>query len=107
MQRFADRSGLDVYVCHLPPGTSKWNKVEHRLFCYISRNWAGRPLVDVVSVVGLISSTTSCKGLRVVCQSDSGVYLRGKKVGDEEFKAVNILRVGSHGEWNYVISPIK
>jgi len=107
LQRFADRSGLDVYVCHLPPGTSKWNKVEHRLFCYISRNWAGRPLVDVVSVVGLISSTTSCKGLRVVCQSDSGVYLRGKKVGDEEFKAVNILRVGSHGEWNYVISPIK
>ena len=107
LQRFADMSGLDVYVCHLPPGTSKWNKVEHRLFCFISKNWAGQPLVDVETVVSLISSTTTRKGLRVVCQSDSNVYLRGKKISDEEFKAVNISKVGSHGEWNYIISPTK
>jgi hypothetical protein len=107
LQKFADRSGLDVYVCHLPPGTSKWNKVEHRLFCFISKSWAGRPLVDVETVVSLISSTTTCKGLCVVCQSDSGVYLRGKKVSAEEFKAVNISKIGSHGEWNYIISPTR
>ena len=107
LQKFADRSGLDVYVCHLPPGTSKWNKVEHRLFCFISKSWAGQSLVDVETVVSLISSTTTCMGLCVVCQSDSGVYLRGKKVSDEEFKAVNISKIGSHGEWNYIISPTR
>jgi transposase len=107
LQRFADRSGLDVFVCHLPPWTSKWNKVEHRLFCYISKSWAGKPLVDVETVVSLISNTTTRRGLRVVCQSDSGVYLRGKKVDDEEFKAINISKIGLHGEWNYVISPTK
>ncbi|MCL2359925.1 MAG: ISAzo13 family transposase [Candidatus Bathyarchaeota archaeon] len=107
LQRFADRSGLDVFVCHLPPGTSKWNKVEHRLFCYISKSWAGKPLVDVETVVSLISNTTTRRGLRVVCQSDSGVYLRGKKVSDEEFKAVNISKIGSHDEWNYIISPTR
>jgi len=107
LQRFADRSGLDVFVCHLPPGTSKWNKVEHRLFCYISKCWAGKPLVDVATVVSLISNTTTRKGLRVVCQSDDGVYLRAKKVGAEEFKAINISKIGLHGEWNYMITPTK
>jgi hypothetical protein len=107
LQRFANRSGLLLYVSHLPPGTSKWNKVEHRLFCFISKSWAGRPLVDVQTVVNLISSTTTRKGLRVVCQSDGGVYLRAKKVDDKEFEVINISRILPHGEWNYIIAPIK
>ena len=107
LQGFADRSGLDVYVSHLPPGTSKWNKVEHRLFCFISKNWAGRLLVDVESVVSLISSTSTRKGLRVICHFDGGVYVRAMKVDDATFEAINILKIGSHGEWNYKISPIK
>ena len=105
LQRFADRSGLDLYVSHLPPGTSKWNKVEHRLFCYISKNWAGRPLVDVETVVNLISNTTTRKGLKVICQPDDSVYVRAKKVGAAEFEAINISKVLPHGEWNYIISP--
>jgi hypothetical protein len=107
LQGFADRSGLDLYVSHLPPGTSKWNKVEHRLFCFISKSWAGRPLVDVESVVSLISSTTTRRGLKVVCQPDGRVYVRARKVDDVAFGAINILRIGSHGEWNYKISPTK
>jgi transposase len=107
LQGFANRCGLDLYVSHLPPGTSKWNKVEHRLFCFISKNWAGRPLVDVESVVSLISNTTTCRGLKVVCQFDSRVYVCARKVDDVEFEAINILRIGSHGEWNYKISPTK
>jgi len=81
--------------------------VEHRLFCYISKSWAGQPLVDVQTVVNLISNTTTRKGLRVVCQSDGGVYLRAKKVDDKEFEAINISRILPHGEWNYIIAPIK
>jgi len=86
---------------------SKWNEVEYRLFRYISKSWQGKSLVDVVIVVNLISSTTACKGFRVVCQSDGDVYLWVKKVDDREFGAINISRILPHGEWNYIIFPTK
>jgi len=107
LQGFADRVGLDVFVCHLPPGTSKWNKVELGCFVLFLRVGLVVLLVSVESVVSLISGTTARKGLRVICQSDSREYLRGKKVGAKEFKAINISKIGLHGEWNYMISPTK
>jgi hypothetical protein len=98
---------LAVHISHLPPGTSKWNKVEHKLFCYISKNWAGTPLVDVETVVQLISNPTTKTGLKVVWVEDVRKYLSAIKVDDDVFKAINISRIPPHGQWNYVISPIK
>ena len=105
LQGFCDRNGLEVEVCHLPPGTSKWNKVEHRLFAQISKNWRGRPLVSLEVIVSLIASTTTSKGLEVRCAVDPAVYERGIRVSDEEMDAIEIDRNEFHGEWNYAIRP--
>ena len=105
LQKFADETGLSISVCHFPPGTSKWNKVEHRLFSFISSNWRGEPLRDYETIVNLISRTTTAKGLQVTCRLDRRKYPTGRKVTDEEIKRVNLKRNRFHGEWNYTIHP--
>jgi hypothetical protein len=105
LQKLADQTGLEITVCHFPPGTSKWNKVEHRLFSFISSNWRGEPLVDYQTIVSLIARTTTAKGLDVQCRLDRRRYVVGTKVSDEELAAVNILPCAFHGEWNYTIRP--
>jgi transposase len=105
LQRFADQSGLQIQVCHFPPGTSKWNKIEHRLFSFISRNWRGRPLVSRQAIVELIGATTSTAGLKVYAQLDESTYERGVEVPDTDLAAVNLTPNEFHGEWNYLIKP--
>jgi len=105
LQSFADDTGLLVSVCHFPPGTSKWNKIEHRLFSFISSNWRGEPLRDYETVVALIAKTTTAKGLTVTCRLDRRKYPSGRKVTKEEMKRVNLQPHKFHGEWNYVIRP--
>lgn len=105
LQRFCDRNSMEVEVCHLPPGTSKWNKVEHRLFAQISKNWRGRPLVSLEVIVSLIASTTTSTGLEVRCAVDPTTYERGIRVTDEEMGSIDIVRDDFHGDWNYVIRP--
>jgi transposase len=105
LQRLADKTRLAVCVCHFPPGTSKWNKIEHRLFSYISRNWRGQPLVSRKAVVELIGATTSTAGLKVYARLDEATYPRKIKVSDAELAAVNLTRDEFHGEWNYTIMP--
>ena len=105
LQRLASETGLRIAVCHFPPGTSKWNKIEHRMFCHISRNWRGRPLTSQEAVVSLIGSTTTATGLRIQAQVDDNPYPTGIKVSDEQMRAVQIERAEFHGEWNYTISP--
>jgi len=105
LQRLADETGLQVTVCHLPPGTSKWNKIEHRLFSHISMNWRGRPLVSHEVAVELISATTTRAGLQVHAQLDTGEYPTKVKVTDEQMAAVNLRPHPYHGEWNYTIVP--
>ena len=105
LQQFADETGLTVTVCHFPPGTSKWNKVEHRLFSFISSNWRGKPLRDYETVVRLIAGTTTAKGLAVTCRLDRRKYAVGRKVTDAEFARVNLQPDPFHGEWNYTILP--
>jgi len=106
LQKLADETGLSISVCHFPPGTSKWNKVEHRLFSFISSNWRGEPLRDYETIVNLISRTTTAKGLHVTCRLDRRKYPTGRKVTDEEIKQVNLKRNTFHGDWNYVINPV-
>jgi len=105
LQKLADETGLVVQVCHFPPGTSKWNKVEHRLFSFISSNWRGEPLRDYETVVRLIAHTTTAKGLRVTCRLDRRSYPVGRKVSDEEYAAIHLKPYSFHGEWNYRIEP--
>ena len=105
LQRFADETGLKVTVAHLPPGTSKWNKIEHRLFAFITMNWRGKPLVSHQVIVQLIGSTTTEAGLKVCCELDANQYPKGLKVSDAEMQAINISRDEFQGEWNYTISP--
>ena len=105
LQELANQTGLEIHVSHYPPGTSKWNKIEHRLFCYITKNWAGQMLVDIVTVVNLISHTTTEKGLKVQCVTDTNHYELKKKPTEEEYANINLLRKRFHGEWNYVIKP--
>jgi hypothetical protein len=105
LQRFADETGLTVTVCHLPPGTSKWNKIEHRLFSHISMNWRGRPLTSHEVVVELIAATTTRKGLRVRAESDPALYPTGVEVTDAQIEALSLRRHAFHGEWNYDLSP--
>ena len=107
LQEFADRSGLALSVSHLPPGTSKWNKIEHRLFSFISQNWLGKPLISHEVIVSLIAPVTTRAGLTVKCQLDTNKYPTGTVVTDEELSAVNIERDDFHGEWNYTIHPRK
>ncbi len=103
LQGLSNELGIDIFVCHFPPGTSKWNKIEHRLFSFIAKNWRGRPLVSYEVIVNLIASTKTQKGLEVKCQLDERKYEKGIKVSDEEFKKINIEREAFHGEWNYKI----
>jgi hypothetical protein len=105
LQGFADKSGLAIRVCHFPPGTSKWNKVEHRLFSFISSNWRGEPLRDYETIVRLIATTTTAKGLNVTCRLDRRRYPVGRKVSDDDIATVNLTPHSFHGEWNYVIRP--
>jgi hypothetical protein len=105
LQGLADRTGLMLTVCHFPPGTSKWNKVEHRLFSFISSNWRGEPLRDYETVVRLIAGTTTAKGLTVTCRLDHRKYPVGRKITDDEFAHVNLRPDKFHGEWNYTIHP--
>ena len=101
VQRFASAAGIEVTVCHFPPGTTKWNKIEHRLFSHITMNWRGRPLVSHDVVVNLIGSTTTASGLRVKARLDKRTYPLGVEVSDEELEAVDLLRHRFHGDWNY------
>jgi Rhodopirellula transposase DDE domain len=105
LQGLADEIGLRMTVCHFPPGTSKWNKIEHRMFCHITENWRGRPLVSRAVVVNLIGRTKTRTGLRINAELDTNTYKTGLKVSDEEFATINIKRAEFHGEWNYTISP--
>ena len=105
LQRFSNDSGLSISVSHFPPGTSKWNKIEHRLFSYISKNWRAKPLTSLLVMLNLIGATTTAKGLIVKANLDEKIYLTGIKVTEEEKKKLNIKRSDFHGEWNYTISP--
>ncbi len=105
LQALSNATGLEVEVCHFPPGTSKWNKIEHRLFCHVTRNWQGRPLETYEVVVSLIGATTTETGLKVYAELDATKYEKGHKVPDEEFAKLNITPSRFHGEWNYVIRP--
>jgi Rhodopirellula transposase DDE domain len=105
LQELADDLGLRITVCHFPPGTSKWNKIEHRMFCHITQNWRGKPLRSRAVVVNLIGNTTTRTGLKVRAELDTNSYPTGIEVSDEELAAVNIKRARFHGDWNYTISP--
>jgi hypothetical protein len=105
LQKFADESGLALSVCHFPPATSKWNKIEHRLFSFISSNWRGEPLRDYETIVNLIAETTTAKGLTVTCRLDRRKYPTGPKITAEEMNQVNLYPEKFHGEWNYIIKP--
>ena len=105
LQTLADETGLTISVCHYPPGTSKWNKIEHRLFCHISQNWRGRPLTSRLAVVELIAATTTRTGLSVACEVDATDYQKGIKVTAAEIDSLSITRDDFHPEWNYTISP--
>lgn len=105
LQAFATETGLRISVSHFPPGTSKWNKIEHRMFCHISTNWRGQPLTSHEVVVNLIGNTTTTQGLSITAELDTNDYPKGKKVSDDDFGAINIRRANFHGDWNYKISP--
>jgi hypothetical protein len=105
LQQFADRTGLVVSVCHFPPGTSKWNKIEHRMFCFISQNWRGRPLCSHAAIVSLIGSTATSTGLKIRCELDRAHYPQGVEVTDEQMAAIQIEPAPFHGDWNYTIWP--
>ena len=106
LSQFAKRTGIEVHVSHFPRGTSKWNKVEHCLFCYISKSWQGKPLISVEVAVNLIGSTTTTKGLKVICQRDDNIYERGKTVSDEEFEAISIEKIEPLNDWNYILKCV-
>ena len=105
LQELADEIGLRISVCHFPPGTSKWNKIEHRMFCHITGNWRGRPLRSLEIAVNLIGNTTTRSGLRIKAELDPGAYPTGIEVSDEELAAVRLRAARFHGDWNYMISP--
>ena len=105
LQKLADATGLKISVCHFPPGTSKWNQIEHRMFCHITENWRGKPLVSHAVIVNLIGHTTTRKGLRVKANLDSRTYNKGVRVSDEEFASINLKPASFHGDWNYGIHP--
>lgn len=105
LQDFADKTNMEIYMCHFPPGTSKWNKIEHRLFSNISKNWRGKPLISYEVIVNLIASTATTKGLKVQCELDKNKYKTGIKVTDEDMKNIEMEKDEFHGEWNYIIKP--
>jgi hypothetical protein len=105
LQRLADETGLNITVCHFPPGTSKWNKIEHRLFSFITMNWRGKPLISHEVIINLIASTGTKSGLRVQCELDVNEYPKGLKITDQEMKRLQFTPHEFHGEWNYTLSP--
>jgi hypothetical protein len=105
LQQFAKRTGLGIHVCHFPPGTSKWNKIEHRLFSHIAMNWRGKPLVSLTAIVSLIADTRTETGLRIRSEIDHRRYPDGVKVTDEQMARINLHPDKFHGDWNYVIRP--
>ncbi len=105
LQKLADELSVEISVCHFPPGTSKWNKIEHRLFSFISQNWRGKPLTTHQVIVNLIASTETKTGLKVKCKLDKGSYPLGIKVSDKQMKEINLVKDKFHGEWNYTILP--
>ena len=105
LQRLADQTGLEIVVCHFPRGTSKWNKIEHRLFSFISHNWRGKPLIDYATIINLIASTTTSTGLKVYARLDETDYPKGVAVSDKEMATINLHRHEFHGDWNYTIRP--
>jgi hypothetical protein len=107
LQKFANEINKTLHVSHFPPGTSKWNKIEHKMFCFISKNWRGKPLIDIATIVQLIGSTTTTKGLTIRSKFDERHYTKGIKVSDEELAKINIMPDSFHGEWNYKIIPQK
>ena len=107
LQNLANDTGLQISVCHFPPGTSKWNKIEHRMFSFITMNWRGKPLVSLQVMVNLIANTTTEKGLQIQAALDTNKYPRGIKVSKTELDQVNIQQADFHGDWNYTIRPKK
>lgn len=105
LQELANITGLEIHVSHFPTGTSKWNKIEHKMFCFITKNWRGKPLITIEAAVQLISSTTTSKGLKIICVEDSNYYDLGTVVTDDELAEINIVRDTFHGDWNYAILP--
>ena len=105
LQKLSDQLQLPITVCHYPPGTSKWNKIEHRLFSFVSMNWKGRPLVSYEAVVNLIGSTKTRSGLKVKAVLDRNQYETGQKIADREMKALRLKRHAFHGDWNYTLQP--
>jgi hypothetical protein len=105
LQKLADETGLSITVCHFPPGTSKWNKIEHRMFCHITANWRGRPLETLEVIVHLIANTQTSKGLTIQADLNVNSYPKGIKISDEEMARLNITPADFHGEWNYSILP--
>lgn len=103
----ADELGIEIHVSHFPPGTSKWNKVEHKLFCYISRNWQGKPLIDIETTVNLIRSTKTKQGLTVLCEVDENTYSKGVKIEDDVFEKINLEKDANLPNWNYIIRGLK
>jgi hypothetical protein len=103
LQTFANESGLEINVCHYPPGTSKWNKIEHRLFSFITKNWRGKPLISLETVVNLIANTTTEKGLKIKAMKDTNIYKKGIKISDKEMEKINLKRDEFRGKWNYAI----
>jgi hypothetical protein len=107
LHKFANRTGLAITVCHFPPGTSKWNKIEHRLFSYIAMNWRGKPLVSLAAIVSLIGSTTTSSGLRIRSEIDRGSYPLGVKITDQQLARITLEHHTFHGDWNYTIHPTR
>ncbi len=105
LQKLADELNKSISVCHFPPGTSKWNKIEHKMFSYISMNWRAKPLISVETVVNLIANTKTKSGLKIQAAIDRNPYETGIKISKHEFNAINIERYEFHGEWNYIIKP--
>lgn len=105
LQRFANEIDKEIHVSHFPPGTSKWNKIEHKMFCFISKNWRGKPLLDTATIVQLIGNTTTTKGLTIKAKLDERIYEKARKVTDAEFQKIAIVPDRFHGEWNYKIVP--
>jgi len=107
LQQFVNEYKIEIFVCHFPPGTSKWNKIEHRLFSFISINWKGQPLTDYETVVNLIAATRTATGLTVTSQLDKQIYIKGRKISKEQMNELNIIKNSFHGEWNYSINEQK
>ena len=105
LQKLSTELNKEIHVCHFPPGTSKWNKIEHKMFSYISMNWRGKPLITREAVVNLIANTSTTKGLKIRAALDQNSYQTGVKVSKQDFNNINIEKNEFHGEWNYVIKP--